>query len=337
MNDLPPFANFVSNFLLFLLLITFVYSLLLKYVSDETLYDLILLQDSDPKKLTYYIEPSPKNGQNIRYKSIFDVSDVYLSLIVPAFNESLRIRAMLNDAIQYLDKRKINDTNFSYEIIVVDDGSKDDTPNIVLKCSVQNNNIRLLRQPKNMGKGAAVQVGCLHARGKYVLTADADGATNISEIDELERKIRQLQIINKEAIVIGSRAHLYRVDGANKALWKRFLSKCFHVMISFTGVTGIQDTQCGFKLFSREACRVIFPNQHIRKWCFDPELLLIGRKKKMEIAEVPVEWYDASGSNIRLFYTLGMMIDIIKIGLFYRLGLWTIRTKFNVHFDAFEL
>ena len=337
MADLPPIANAISYVLLVLLIITFLYALSIRYVSDQTLYDLTILPVGDEKKITYYIEPSPSGGEKVPFPTIFSVPEVYASLIVPAYKEEKRLPPMLDETIEYLKKRQQENPQFTWEIIVVDDGSPDNTANIVIQYADRYPEIRLLRQPKNMGKGAAVQAGCLHARGELLLMVDADGATKIDEFGALEKKILELKRINKEAIVVGSRAHLEGVDKANRTPFRNFLGKAFHMLILLTGVKGINDTQCGFKMFTREAARWLFPNQHVQRWCFDPELLVIGRSRMMEIAEVPVEWNEIDGSKMKFSGMVKMAIDILKIAVFHRTGLWTIKMKSDVPFDVIEV
>lgn len=334
MTDLPPIAEFLSNILLMLLLVTFIYALCIRFVTDETIYDRTILPSGSPNKLSYYIEPSPSADELIPFPSIFDLPEVYVSLVVPAYNEEHRLPAMLDDTLRYLHAREDKNRKFTWEIIVVDDGSHDRTADVVLGYARQNPEIRLLRQPCNMGKGAAIQAGCLHARGRMMLMVDADGATKIDEFSELERKLIQLRERNKEVVVVGSRAHMEGVDKAQRTALRDFLGKAFHALILLSGVRGVKDTQCGFKLFTREAARWLFPNQHVTRWCFDPELLVIARKRNMQIAEIPVEWNEIPDSKMKITGMIKMAIDLLQIAAFYPCGLWTIRMKADViHYE----
>lgn len=330
MTDLPPIAEFLSNILLLLLIGTFVYALCIRFVTDETLYDRTILPFGDPNKLSYHIEPSPSPEEFIPFPSVFDLPDVYVSLVVPAYNEEHRLPLMLDDTLRYLQQRRIQDNNFTYEIIVVDDGSRDCTADVVLGYARRYPEIRLLRQPHNMGKGAAIQAGCLHARGRMMLMVDADGATKIDEFRELERKLIELREHNREVVVVGSRAHMAGMDKAQRTAVRDFLGKGFHALILLSGVRGVNDTQCGFKLFSREAARWLFPNQHVTRWCFDPELLVIARKRNMQIAEIPVEWNEIPDSKMKVTGMIKMAIDLLQIAVFYPIGLWTIQMKADV-------
>lgn len=325
MVDFPPLASFISYSLLFLLFVTFFYALYIRFVSDETLFDRTIFLPSNPRKLTYQIEPPLQNGIPNQLPSIFAESEIYVSFVVPAYNEEKRLPAMLDATLRYLSFRQSEEPSFTYEILIVDDGSKDGTANLALEFSKQFATIRLLRQPVNMGKGAAIQAGCLHARGKYMLMIDADGATKVECFNLLEERMKILQRTNVEAIVVGSRAS----EEAQRTKLRAFLGKGFHFLILLSGVKGIQDTQCGFKLFSREAARWLFTNQHVQRWCFDPELLVIANRLHMIVSEVPVEWKEIEGSKMKISSMIKMGIDLIQIAVFYRVRFWTIKTIKN--------
>ena len=314
-------ASFLVLGLIILLIISFVMGALIRFADDTTLFDKMQLSDDVPEKLTYVVE---NHKEKEPFASVFDQKSLYTSFVVPAFNEKDRIPKMLDETINYLEKRKSKDPKFTYEIIVFEDGSTDTTAKVVTEYSEKNPSVLLLKQPKNMGKGAAVQAGCLHARGGLVLMVDADGATKIDEFEALETEIKKLMKNNKEAIVVGSRA---QTDKANRTPIRKFLGWCMHVMIVISGVHGIDDTQCGFKLFSREACQWLFMNQHVQRWCFDPELLVIGRKRGMKISEIPVEWNEIDGSKMKISGMIKMAIDLVKIAIYHRTNLWTVRDR----------
>lgn len=320
---MEPEAFILYLGLIFLLILAFVMAVLIKLADDETLFDRTQLPAENSEKLEYFIESS-KSEEKEKFASIFDEKSLYTSFVVPAYNEEKRIPKMLDETIEYLEKRASKNKKFTYEIIVVDDGSKDNTAKVVKEYAEKNSHVLLLKQPHNMGKGAAIQAGCLHARGELVLMVDADGATKIDEFENLESEIKKLMKNNKEAIVVGSRAE---ADKANRTPIRKFLGWAMHVLIVISGVRGINDTQCGFKLFSREACRWLFMNQHVQRWCFDPELLVIGRKRGMKISEIPVEWNEIEGSKMKFSGMVKMAIDLVKIAIYHRTNLWTIRDR----------
>jgi dolichyl-phosphate beta-glucosyltransferase len=167
--DPERIADFINIGIIILLIITFIYVLCDRFISDVTLFDLMNLRPSDPRRLMYFVEPSPSVSDPLPFPSVFDPSDVYLSLIIPISNEESRVSNALSDVVRYFTVRQHNDSSFSWEIIVVDDGSRDRTADSVIEFARQERGLRLLRQPRVMGKGAAVQAGCLHARGKLIL------------------------------------------------------------------------------------------------------------------------------------------------------------------------
>ena len=326
-------AEVINYGLILLLIISFFYVFIERFCPNETLFDWL----SRPSPITghplrYYVEPAAP-GEMTPFPSVFDPPQLYVSFIVPAYNEEQRLPSMLDTTLTYLTQRRAEDPSFTFEIIVVDDGSKDRTAEIVLEVAREHPEIRLLRQPMNMGKGAAVQAGCLCCRGTLMLMVDADGATKISEFALLEEKMRQLQESDKNVVVVGSRAHLDGLEKATRTGLRDFLGRAFHVLIWFAGVEGVRDTQCGFKLFSREAARWLFPNQHIRRWCFDPELLVIAQRKRMKIAEIPVEWNEIEGSKMSLKGAVNMGIDLVKIAVLYHCGVWTVEKKGRMDSD----
>eukprot|EP00483_Globobulimina_turgida_P005656 UN05666 len=166
--------------------------------------------------------------------------------------------------------------------------------------------IRLLSYPKNQGKGFAVQQGMLHARGCLVLFADADGASEITHLSRLEDAIlNKLNVksiwncSNMDGIAIGSRAHLQAQAEAQRTYIRNVLMWGFHFVVKYIGnVHDIKDTQCGFKLFTRSAVKKTFMFQRIRRWCFDPELLMLAQVQNIPVCEVQIKWQEIDGSKI---------------------------------------
>lgn len=213
-----------------------------------------------------------------------------LSVIVPAFNEERRLPPTLIDMIDYLDARPQ-----SYEILVVDDGSRDHTVAVVRKFERIRRQVRLMRIPENHGKGFAVRTGMLNARGRRVLFADADGSTPISQLERLWSALDQ-----GADVAIGSRA-MNSADAAIKARWYRMLAgRIFNLCVNLFLLPRFADTQCGFKLFTAEAAQFLFQRQQSAQFSFDIEILFIARQAGLKIAEVPVNWTHVSGSKVSL-------------------------------------
>uniref|UniRef100_A0A8R1Y062 DNA-directed RNA polymerases I and III subunit RPAC1 n=1 Tax=Onchocerca volvulus TaxID=6282 RepID=A0A8R1Y062_ONCVO len=238
--------------------------------------------------------------------------DLYLSVIIPAMNEQERLPIMLNECLPYLEERQIKDDSFTYEIIVVDDGSTDETADIGYWYTEKyEGKVRVLKLEKNIGKGGAVRRGVLYARGSLILFADADGATKFADFQHLEEELLSLVALDGcvskrranfdwiiPAIAIGSRSHMEKKSIATRSLARTFLMIGFHLIVYIFAVRTVRDTQCGFKLFTRGAVSKLFPLLHIERWAFDVELLFLAEQFNIPVREVPVTWHEVDGSKI---------------------------------------
>lgn len=213
------------------------------------------------------------------------------SIIIPAHNEASRIPPYLRSITAYL--RSLGQP---YEILVIDDGSTDATASVVEAMIATAPEIQLLRAPLRQGKGAAVRRGMTAAVGRLQLFADADGATPIQELARLEQALA-----GGADLAIGSRTLASRLpDYAIKARWHRtVLGNLFNTVAQQSGLKGISDTQCGFKLFSRTVAQDLFSVSSIDGYGFDLELLYVARQRGYRIAEIPVNWTDQPGSKVR--------------------------------------
>ena len=165
----------------------------------------------------------------------------------------------------------------------------------------------------------------LRGRGRYLLMADADGATRAGEVESLLERMRQIEE-NGHGIVVGSRAHLEAQEKAQRTAFRKLLMQGFHWFVdALCGGHGVHDTQCGFKMFTRATARRIFPVMHIERWAFDVELLFLACQwGDIPIAEVPVDWQEIAGSKLDvLSSTFTMARDLVIIRLCYVLGIWT--------------
>jgi len=249
---------------------------------------------------------------------------VALSVVIPAFNEERRIGPTLQSAVGYLTGRE--GAGQTWEVIVVDDGSGDATADVVQRFAGGRGlaNVRVLRSERNWGKGSAVRRGMLAMNGDYALMADADGATAIADVEALQRRLRMNG--SGEGVAVGSRAALRNEETlAQRSALRRLLMAGFHAIVSaIVDVRGIADTQCGFKLFSRNAAKRIFASMHVDRWAFDVEALFKARQMGIPVVEVPVHFEDVAGSKLHVVdATLTMLRDIVVLRLMYALGLWT--------------
>ncbi len=210
------------------------------------------------------------------------------SFILPAYNESERLATSLPKVQDYVRQRRLD-----AEIIVVNDGSKDDTADIVRRFAAADDCVRLLENPGNRGKGYSVRNGMLHARGDVLLFTDTDLSSPIYEADKLFEAIR-----GGADVAIGSRWLQRELQTEPQPLVRQLYGRLFNLGLRIMLGLRFKDTQCGFKAFTRDAAHVIFPRQHVERWGFDPEILFLARKFKLKTVEVPVEWAHDHRSKI---------------------------------------
>jgi len=196
--------------------------------------------------------------------------------------------------------------------------------------------MRLLGLIKNRGKGGAVRIGVHSSRGEFVLFADADGATRFSDLDKLysslQLLVRKSDVKGPEwkfpSIICGSRAHLEQDSIAQRSIFRTILMYGFHFLVWLFTVRNVRDTQCGFKLFTRSAARICFPNLHIERWAFDVELLYIAESLGIPVDEVAVYWTEIEGSKVTPVWSwIQMGSDLVLIWLRYKIGAWKFVTK----------
>ena len=227
---------------------------------------------------------------------------VALSVVVAAFNEELRLPHALIEMIDLLDSRSL-----PYEIIVVDDGSRDATCSTVRQFERIRPQVRLIRLPVNRGKGHAVRTGVLNSKGARVLFADADGATPFVELARLEAALDA-----GADVAIGSRAAASEDTRVRTVLHRRLLGRMFNAWVNAVLLPQVADTQCGFKLFTRDAAQFLFGRQQSERFSFDVELLYLARRAGMSVREVAVNWNNIPGSKVNLVVDAARMLrDVV--------------------------
>lgn len=233
------------------------------------------------------------------------MSEITLSIVIPAYNEEVRILPTLETIRSYLDQQ-----TYSWEVLVVDDCSRDRTRGLVAGFVEKNKKFTLLTNDRNLGKGAAVKKGMLKAHGSFRLFFDADLSIPIEEIDRFFAEIKNYDI------VIGSR----RVAGAvlikRQPVVREASGRIFSVLVRLFTLRGFLDTQCGFKMFTAKAAQAIFPKLTIERFGFDVEALFIAKKRGFKIKEAPVRWVDSPQSQVRLWRDASrMFLDLFRIRL----------------------
>jgi len=231
-----------------------------------------------------------------------------LSVVIPAYNEERRIEKTLRAVSEFLKRQA-----FEYEILVVNDGSKDGTSSVVQKLAGVIPNLKLIDNKENHGKGWVTKQGMLLATGDIRLFMDADDSTKVDEVVEFLPFFGQ-----GYDIVIGSR----RIAGSNIAVkqsfFRDFLGGVFRFIVHTLVPVGVTDSQCGFKAFSAKAAATIFSKQKIYRWAFDVEILAIAGRKGLKIKEVPITWINDSESHVKLGGMINMLLEVIQI----RFNLW---------------
>jgi dolichyl-phosphate beta-glucosyltransferase len=227
-----------------------------------------------------------------------------VSVIVPAYNEERYIRKTISETGDLLRKKFK-----SFEIIIVDDGSRDNTYNAASGLAGEIKNLKILRNTKNRGKGYSVRKGMLSAVSEWVAFMDADLSTPLSELDKFVACLK-----NGSDIAIGSRALRGSEILKKQGFLRRNMGKAFNLFVQGFLFTGIRDTQCGFKCFKREAALRLFGLQRLRGFCFDAEILYIAKKHGIRIKEIPVTWVNREDSRVSLIGSpLAMFLDIFRI------------------------
>ena len=226
------------------------------------------------------------------------------SIIIPAYNESARLGATLDRVLNHVTAQ-----HWDAEIIVVDDGSRDDTADMVRARARANAALRLIENPGNRGKGYSVRNGMLNAIGEVRLFTDADLSAPIEEAGKLFAAIHE-----GADVAIGSRWLQPDTQAQRQSLLRQFYGRTFNLVLRLLLGLKLKDTQCGFKAFSRSSAQKLFSKQTIEGWGFDAELLFLAQHSGLRVREVPVVWSDAEGTRIHpLRDGLHMIVEVLAI------------------------
>jgi len=232
------------------------------------------------------------------------ILEPFYSIVIPAYNESGRLRATLERVLAYVHAQ-----GWDAEVIVVNDGSRDNTAEIVRSFAAKDPAVRLVENPGNRGKGYSVRNGMLIARGRIVLFSDADLSSPIEEAPKL------FQALEAGAdIAIGSRWLRAETQTQRQPLHRQLFGRIFNLLLRIVLGLQFKDTQCGFKAFKQTAVQAIFPLQKIERWGFDPEILFLARKLGFQVKEVSVAWAHRDGTSINPLVDGGrMFLEMLHI------------------------
>ena len=231
-----------------------------------------------------------------------------LSIVIPAYNEENRLGSSLKRLQDFLD-------NYSpeVEVIVVDDGSTDNTRAVAENFKGRIKNLKIVGFEMNQGKGFAVKAGFETATGEIVVFTDADFSTPINEIEKLVGKINE-----GNDIAIGSRAVNRELVTRHQSFLRESLGRLANILIQMLAVPGVKDTQCGFKAFRKETAEKLFSEQKIHRFAFDIELLYLAQKNHLKIAEVAVSWENSPDSKVStLGDSLQSLVDLVRVRLLH--------------------
>lgn len=228
-----------------------------------------------------------------------------ISIIVPAYNEQSRLSETIRRIQEYLAKSEW----VFYEIVIVNDGSTDDTPKVAAAFAQNSPNIRILNNPGNRGKGYSVRHGMMEARGEWRLFTDADLSAPIEELE----KLWSAMLRDGSQVAIGSRALDRSLIGVHQPGMRETAGRIFNAVMRMVIGLPIADTQCGFKLFHGSASLATFPLQTQERFGFDVEILFIAKKKGFKISEVPVRWNHVEGSKVGMLNGLHAFTELAQV------------------------
>lgn len=232
-----------------------------------------------------------------------------LSIVVPAFNEASRLPNLFKGLDTDGDRAARAAGLSVVEVIVVDDGSTDESPRLLAERACTDSRLRVIRFDQNRGKGAAVRRGALEAAGGYVLVTDVDLSTPLSELAGLMSALR-----GGSDLAIGSRGLPMSRVAVHQSFHRELMGKAFNRLLRHLTGLPYRDTQCGFKLLRLETVRIVFELQRIDGFAFDAELCLNARRLGLRVSEVPVSWYDHKDTKVKLFRSsLQMALDLLRI------------------------
>ena len=247
----------------------------------------------------------PRRPGGVYHSGSSAMEPLSLSIVIPAYNEAERIEQTLETVRHYLQRQPLR-----AEVLVVNDGSQDRTGPLVAACASHWRDLRLVDNPRNLGKGFSIRNGALEARGQVVLISDADLSAPIDEMPKLVDPILR----GDRDLTLGSRALDRSLIGVHQSPFREYAGRLFNGLVQLLTGLPFRDTQCGFKAFRREPMLPVLARQRIAGFGFDPEILFLARNRGLRLQEVPVRWNHTEGTKVRLLQDgLKMVLGLILI------------------------
>lgn len=231
------------------------------------------------------------------------MDEIYLSVVLPVYNEEKLIRSTIFEVEKYLKAQ-----DYTFEIIVVNDGSSDGTAKILNDICMEIKHVKIINNAGNRGKGYSVRQGMLAASGKYRLFMDADNSTDIKEVKKFMEALE-----GGVDAAIGDRTLSSSVILQHQPLYKKILGNIGNFFIRLLTIPGIRDTQCGFKCFSGKLVLDIFPDLEINRWAFDVEILALALRRGYKIKTIPIVWKNRNESKVRVIDYIFTFTDLVRI------------------------
>jgi dolichyl-phosphate beta-glucosyltransferase len=239
---------------------------------------------------------------------------IQYSIVIPAYNESHRIGSTIEKILSFTEENC-----WDVEVLVVNDGSTDDTVRIVLQYAKKSSSVRLINNPGNHGKGYSVRNGVLQSRGELILFSDADLSSPIEDAPALFAAIR-----DGADAAIGSRWLRSELQIQRQPLLRQFYSRVYNLLLRLLLGLHYKDTQCGFKAFNRRAALKVFPLQSIERWGFDPEILYLMKRFGFRVEEIPVKWAHREGTRLNPVRDgMSMFLEMLRIRWYAVSGKYT--------------
>jgi dolichyl-phosphate beta-glucosyltransferase len=240
-----------------------------------------------------------------------------VSIVIPAYNEEKRLPATLTSVLDFFTSK-----NLDFEIIVVSDGSIDNTVSLVNDFCLKHPQVKIIAYTVNKGKGFAIRKGVLSANGELILINDADGSSPIEEFERLRAAIN-----NGADLAIGSRNKPDPNCNVSALPYRTYVGNTFNHIVQSLLLPGIYDTQCGFKLFKKDIAHNLFSASTIDGYAFDVDILYLARQRKYRLEEIGINWHNATGSKVNIWIdSFKMLAEVLKISWKDRQGQYRKRT-----------